>query len=465
MLADMAASIGNPIGGPASYRRFANWLRAEKFRRGVIDYDDMLERVHEALTKDTGGRLVAALRSRFRFALIDEFQDTDEIQWEIFRKIFVADHSESALYLIGDPKQAIYSFRGADVQAYLRARSKIAAPPNDPIALVENFRSTAAMVAAINEILDQNANPPLFKSAIKYQNPVSCGREDLHARMAGKDLVPITLIAAKRGAKYNAAALRRMLACRIAATIKTIVKDPGSAITVTDGAKPGPAVNYGDIYILTNTNAEGVKLAEYLRAESVPYAFYKREGLFQTDEAHDVLDMLRAVAAPNNRSYRLKAWATPFFAVPMRELAKLVEPEPSDPLMARLAKWHGLANDGDFAELFDSLLEDSGLAARQLFGAPNLRELTNYEHLFELILDGIDKRRMVDRGYHRSSRGLRRRVSAAVGRGSESHAARKRTRGSPDHDDSQGQGTRSSSRFRVRRFLREQQSASGEDLS
>jgi exodeoxyribonuclease V beta subunit len=363
------------------------WLRAEKFRRGVIDYDDMLERVHEALTDDTSGRLVAALRSRFRFALIDEFQDTDEIQWEIFRKIFVADHSESALYLIGDPKQAIYSFRGADVQAYLRARSQIAAPPNDPIALVENFRSTAAMVAAINEILDQNANPPLFKSAIQYQNPVSCGREDLHARMAGKDLVPITLIAAKRGAKYNAAALRRMLACRIAATIKTIVKDPGSAITVTDGAKPGPAVNYGDIYILTNTNAEGVKLAEYLRAESVPYAFYKREGLFQTDEAHDVLDMLRAVAAPNNRSYRLKAWATPFFAVPMRELAKLVEPEPSDPLMARLAKWHGLANDGDFAELFDSLLEDSGLAARQLFGAPNLRELTNYEHLFELILE------------------------------------------------------------------------------
>lgn len=362
------------------------WLLAEKFRRGVIDYDDMLERVHEALANDTDGRLAAALRARYRFALIDEFQDTDEIQWAIFRKIFVEGDTRSALFLIGDPKQAIYSFRGADVHAYLRARSKIAAPPNDPIALTRNFRSTAPMIAAINAILDQNANPALFSSTIKYQNPVSCGREDLSAKAAGKELTPITLIAAKREAKYKAAALRRMLACRIAATIKAIVNDPGSLITVTDGAKPGPAVTYGDIFILTNTNAEGIKLAEFLCAEGVPYAFYKREGLFQTDEARDVLDMLRAVAAPNNRSNRLKAWATPFFAVPMRELAKLGEPEPSDPLMARLAKWHGLAKEGEFAELFDALLEESGLAARQLFGAPNLRELTNYEHLFELLL-------------------------------------------------------------------------------
>ncbi len=367
-------------------RPIREWLRAEKFRRGVIDYDDMLERVHEALANDADGRLAAALRARYRFALIDEFQDTDEVQWAIFRKIFVEGDTRSALYLIGDPKQAIYSFRGADVHAYLRARSTIAAPPNDPIALTRNFRSTAPMIAAVNAILDQNANPPLFSSTIKYQNPVSCGREDLCAKAAGKELIPITLIAAKHDAKYKAAALRRMLACRIAATINAIVNDPASAITVADGAKSGPAVAYGDIFILTNTNAEGIKLAEYLRAEGVPYAFYKREGLFQTDEARDVLDVLRAVAAPNNRSHRLKAWATPFFGVPMRELAKLGEPEPSDPLMARLAKWHGLAKEGEFAELFDALLEESGLAARQLFGAPNLRELTNYEHLFELLL-------------------------------------------------------------------------------
>ncbi|MGH7781902.1 MAG: UvrD-helicase domain-containing protein [Candidatus Binataceae bacterium] len=360
------------------------WLLVQKYHRGVIDYDDMLERVHAALANDRDGRLATALRMRYRFALIDEFQDTDEIQWAIFRKIFVDDAAQNALYLIGDPKQAIYSFRGADVHAYLRARDVIAAPPNVPIALVENFRSTEQMIRGINAILDQRAEPPLFSGTIKYQNPVSCGLKDLCAKANGKDLIPITVFQVKRDAKYNSVALKRILARRIAATIKEMVTNPDSEVSVTGGGNP--TVTYRDVFILTNTNAEGVNLAEYLRAEGVPYAFYKREGLFQTDEARDVLDVLRAVAAPNNRSHRLKAWATPFFGVAMRALAKLGELAPSDPLMTRLAQWHGLAKDGDFAELFDSLLEDSGLAARQLFLAPNLRELTNYEHICELML-------------------------------------------------------------------------------
>ena len=175
------------VGGPASSieTRLADlfvppmrtWLQTEKFRRGVIDYDDMLERVHLALVNDTDGRLAATLRERYRFALIDEFQDTDEIQWAIFRKIFVAGETQgAALYLIGDPKQAIYSFRGADVHAYLRARADIAAPPNDPIALVENFRSTPGddrrdqsdfgsnREAAVVQRLDQVSEPGILRA-------------------------------------------------------------------------------------------------------------------------------------------------------------------------------------------------------------------------------------------------------------------------------------------------------------
>ena len=363
------------------------WLRTEKSRRKVLDYDDMLANVFEALERDRGGRLTAALRARYRFALIDEFQDTDDLQWAIFRKIFVEGAAQNVLYLIGDPKQAIYSFRGADVYAYLNARDQIAAPPHLPIPLVENFRSTAPMIDAINAILDQRAKQPLFSGEIQYRHPVTYGSGDLRATAGGKDLIPITLVTTKPGAKYNAGALKSALARRISATIKKLVTNPDSAITVTDGAKPGPRVSFGDIFILTNTKAEGVFLADHLRAQGIPYAFYKLEGLFQTAEAGDVLDVLRAVAAPNNWSHRLKAWTTPFFAVPMRELATLGEPEPSDPLMALLARWHGLGKQGDFAELFESILEDGGLAARQLFLASSLRELTNYEHILELLLE------------------------------------------------------------------------------
>jgi exodeoxyribonuclease V beta subunit len=363
------------------------WLRTEKFRRKVIDYNDMLERVFEALAGARGDRLSAALRARYRFALIDEFQDTDDLQWAIFQKIFVQRDAQNVLYLIGDPKQAIYSFRGADVYAYLNARDRIAAPPNLPIPLVENFRSTAPMIDALNAILDQHARQPLFTGKIQYQHPVTCGNADLRATAGGKDLIPITLIAPTRGAIYRADALRSILARRIAATIIELVTNPDPAIAVTDGAKRGPALSFGDIFILTNTKLEGINLAEHLRAQGIPYAFYKREGLFQTGEAGDVLDLLRAVAAPNDWSHRLKAWMTPVFGVRLPELAKLGEPEPSNPLMALLARWHGLARLGDFAELFESIIEDSGLAARQLFLASSMRELTNYEHIFELLLE------------------------------------------------------------------------------
>ena len=361
-------------------------LKADKFRRGVIDFNDMLELVYEALERDRAGKLAAALRARFRFALIDEFQDTDEVQWGIFRKIFVDGGAHGGLYLIGDPKQAIYSFRGADVHAYLKARERIATPANPRIDLVENFRSTEPMIEAINAILDQNAKPPLFNGPITYEHPVSCGRKELRATAGEKDLVPVTLIQAPRDGKMRAPKLRAALSRRIAATIKELV-DSKAEVAVTDGAGDGPALNYRDIFILTHANRDGINLAEYLRAEGIPYAFYKREGLFETAEAGDVLDLLRAVAAPNIRSNRMKAWATPFFAVGLRELWKIGEPEPSDPLIALILRWHAMAEDGNFAAMFESMIDDSGLAARQLFLASSMRELTNYEHIFELLLE------------------------------------------------------------------------------
>ncbi|HUY27389.1 MAG TPA: UvrD-helicase domain-containing protein [Candidatus Binataceae bacterium] len=362
-------------------------LRSDKERKSVIDYDDMLERVFDALKGERGAELAAALRTRYRFALIDEFQDTDDLQWGIFRKIFVADGAHSVLYLIGDPKQSIYSFRGADVHAYLRARDQICAPPNDPIPLVENFRSTAPMLETINTILDQDAPAPLFNGAISYRHPSRCGRPAMRALQDGKDVAPITLMKIERGAKLNAGDLRSALSSLIATTIKDLTTSPAAAIEITDADRSRHTVTAEKIYILTFTNTEGHNLAEYLRAEGVPYAFYRREGLFQTAEASDILDLLRAIAAPNHRSHRLKAWATPFFAVPIRELGALGEPEPSDPLMALLLGWHTLAKEGDFAELFESMIEDSGLSARELFLASSLRELTNYQHILELLLE------------------------------------------------------------------------------
>ena len=125
-------------------------VRAAKRRRRVIAYDDMLYNLYEALT---GGRLpwlAETLRSRFPAALIDEFQDTSPLQYRLFDQIYrTADNSaDSALLLIGDPKQSIYGFRGADIYSYLQARQ---ATEGRHYVLDTNFRSTQALVDAVNQ--------------------------------------------------------------------------------------------------------------------------------------------------------------------------------------------------------------------------------------------------------------------------------------------------------------------------
>ena len=130
--------------------------------------------VNVALNGPRGTELKATLRQRFRLAIVDEFQDTDQIQWAIFRTIF-DDRAARPLYLVGDPKQAIYGFRGADVATYVEARETVAAA-DEAHHLTRNFRSTRAVIDAYNAILDQTAAEPFFNHGdVSYDPPVTYG--------------------------------------------------------------------------------------------------------------------------------------------------------------------------------------------------------------------------------------------------------------------------------------------------
>jgi exodeoxyribonuclease V beta subunit len=111
----------------------------EKRRRGELGFDDMLSRLDAALRSENGEALAAAIRARFPVAMIDEFQDTDPQQYRIFRRIW-RQQPDTALLLIGDPKQAIYAFRGADIFTYMKARSEVDAH----YTLDTNWRSSPA---------------------------------------------------------------------------------------------------------------------------------------------------------------------------------------------------------------------------------------------------------------------------------------------------------------------------------
>ena len=132
-------------------------LKQIKHEQGILSYDDLLLRLHEALTSESGSTLARQISKRFPVALIDEFQDTDPVQYEIFDSIYhPSNQSAQALFLVGDPKQAIYSFRGADIYTYIRARETAQKPW---WTLTQNWRSSQRMVTAINILFQHNQRP------------------------------------------------------------------------------------------------------------------------------------------------------------------------------------------------------------------------------------------------------------------------------------------------------------------
>ena len=372
-----------------------NRMEARKRERGTLDYEDMLAWLADALDGARGKSLATTLRERYRMTLIDEFQDTDELQWKIFRRVFVEGGGANLVYAIGDPKQAIYGFRGADVHAYLEARERLSDSGAATVNLRENFRSTADMIESCNLIFDQNADPPLFTGKIKYDPPAKCGRPALRAVAAdGTPIAPVTLVKfAPRDERYKfSRRMREAIGLGIAHAIGRIIEDPDRAITICDDGQVPRKITARDVYVLTRTNRDSVEIAKYLRQAGVPFSFYKQDGLFQTREASYVLDVLRGIDEPGRRSNRLKAWASPFFAVDYADLARLDDDRNAQPMLDKLFEWRALAEAERFADLFDALLHESGLAERQLLLSDGSRQLTNFEHVFEILTRDASRR-------------------------------------------------------------------------
>jgi exodeoxyribonuclease V beta subunit len=372
-----------------------------KQEEGHFSYDDMLSFVWDSLNSPRGGDLVEVLRQRYRYALIDEFQDTDDLQWNIFRRIFHDSDRQNIFYLIGDPKQAIYSFRGADVYTYLDAKQTVLDAGGSLVRLGTNYRSSRQVVSAYNHIFDQTCEPSFFSGKIGYDEPVECAQEDWTVTcphpdkpMSNKnsdELVSPVKLVQLVDENLNSTRMRQGFAAYFASEIRQILDGDGRLIIREDANSEPRPVRARDIFILTRSRSEGRHIAEHLRQEGVPYAFFKQDGLFQTPEALHVYDLLQAVAHPHDRSKRLKAWLTPFFDLTLDELADTEDLSDTEPLLGDLFDWKRAADKHWFESLFNDIVTKSGLLRREIFTKTSERELTNYLHIFELLLEEANR--------------------------------------------------------------------------
>jgi exodeoxyribonuclease V beta subunit len=356
----------------------------DKAEHGLFDYDDMLQLVWRALRGPRRHELSVRLRERTPWVMIDEFQDTDAVQWNIFRSVWM--HADAkGLTIVGDPKQAIYGFRGADVQTYVVARDEMLRAGAVRVPLDVNRRSSEPLVAAVNQILVGNVLMPLLDKTITYDEPVR----------ASGDVVcddirpPITVFQLQSTGKGQTDPNRAALAGAIGTAIEELRGSP--PVWRTRGIVQPFAL--GQILVLTRTNRDSTEIASALRARGLPCALVEPEKLFDTREASELASVLASIAAPRDRSARLRALRTRFFDVPWSELVQVVDAPDHHPLVARIFDWAQLASRRAYEALFRKLVEDSRYAERALVLGGGERALTNTWHLIELLLAEVSRSR------------------------------------------------------------------------
>jgi exodeoxyribonuclease V beta subunit len=389
-----------PDPGAQALNHAAAWVAArfesEKRRRAEMGFDDMLLRLNAALRGEAGEALASLIREQFPVALIDEFQDTDPIQYSIFERIYHIGSNlpELGIFLIGDPKQAIYAFRGADIHTYLRARRASAGRLHS---LGTNFRSSDAMVSAVNQVFAQAEQRAEGRGAFLFreggENPVpflpvaAQGRKD-RWQVAGEDQPALTFWALASDKPVANGAYRDQLGPACASEIVRLLelsKAGRCGFAHTDGSlRPlAPA----DIAILVRDGGEARAIRSQLRARGVRSVYLSdKESVFHSQEALDVLAWLRACAEPDADRLLRAALASVTLARPLLELEALNRNELT--WEARVMQFRGyraLWRSQGVLSMLRRLLHDFDLPLR-LTGRPDgERVLTNLLHLTELL--------------------------------------------------------------------------------
>jgi exodeoxyribonuclease V beta subunit len=357
-----------------------------KRRSGLFGFADMLQRLDVALADpESGERLAQRLREQFPVAMIDEFQDTSPLQFRIFDRIYrtAENRQDAALLLIGDPKQSIYGFRGADIHSYLAARSATAGRHH---VLATNYRSTKAVVDVVNRWFE------IPKDAFGYQRgdedplpfqPVKAkGRSEVFTTREGVvQAMTVVHDATLRSARDALAHLSALCAEQIVAWLG----DPQARFV--DPNKGDQPLQPKDIAVLVRTGKEAAAVRDALRVRGVASVYLSdRDSVFASDEARDLCLWLRGVAEPQDMRRVRAALGSRTVGLSLAELYDLATQDELLDLRAEQMRelrmvWQG---QGVLAMLRQSL-HVLQLAGRWRGQSDGERRLTNVLHLAELL--------------------------------------------------------------------------------
>lgn len=358
-------------------------------KNGATSFDELISRLSASLKNDMTGRLKSTLQSRYDLALIDEFQDTDTDQWYIFSTLFGTEHH--FLYLIGDPKQAIYKFRGADIHSYFQARTEA----QHFYSLDKNYRSHPSLVEAVNTLFLRQVDPFLFADKGLLYQEIKAAKDGSTFLGDGDGVVLPSFIYGQlepylddKSGKWTSGKADTVILNTILQEVSELLS-PSSFVQCYAGledVRVGCPIQAQDIAILVRSNGQAERYQEALVRLGVPAIIAGRKTIFQTMECRELLLVLQAIIDCDNLRSLKSAMTTSLFGCTGDQLVEIWQDEEA------VQYWYNF-----FGESNRTWHESGALIMLYHFvGKENLfahlaaltyaeRRIANFTHLFEVL--------------------------------------------------------------------------------
>jgi len=352
----------------------------KKKNRQIQTFDDLLYYVHQAINDNPHSHLARSIRQTYHAALIDEFQDTDPIQYSIFNTIF--NHPDTVLYLIGDPKQAIYSFRGADLFAYLKGVDHA----DHRYTLRQNWRSSPILLKAINTLFSNHPDIFVYKQ-MKYQQ-VSPALSDSYLCITSQQNpeIPFQLLyinsTDESGKKISKDKAQEIICEKVSFHISKLLE----LGKIGQASINGQHIQPGDIAILVRKNKEAKSIHRSLQKIGIPGVVYSQERVWKSPICRDLSYVLRAIADYQNEQYLKGALTSSIIGITADELFELIDDTNQwNEWIERFQHYNDIWLKKGFMVMFRFLLVKEKVRSRLLSMDNGERLLTDLLHISELL--------------------------------------------------------------------------------
>ncbi|TGL16297.1 UvrD-helicase domain-containing protein [Leptospira meyeri] len=362
-----------------------------------LTYDEMILKVHETLVSLPNQSLIQSLKERYQVCILDEFQDTDKNQYQIFRSLFVDPKDKTRmLFCIGDPKQSIYGFRGADIGIYLEAASDFNESKGN---LTTNYRSTKEIINGLNllfhneekDLGETNFFPieePGSKKEDYQYHPISYPEpSEIKYQYVDPNEFGIHIIQYQANIQ-NVSSARNIWAESIKNEILSFQQNKQTLNYKKKGTATAQTVKLKDIAVLCGSKKDTELIERTLSKAGIPCSIYKQRGIFQSREADQIENLLECLSESNNsRSYK-RILFSDLFGVKPEDLPKYNEHSIDSYEKSLMDVWLKLIRDNRYAAFFRSVMDETKvLWNHDLKNLEWERKRTNYRQIFQRLLE------------------------------------------------------------------------------